>query len=205
MLKGLQVNMKSFLSHPAVYRFFGRVIGGSKARAVFVKEYIRPREQDKVLDIGCGPADILDYLPEVNYLGFDISEEYIHAARKHFKRRGRFLCAKVSKDVLSESSFDIVLAIGIVHHLNDQDALQLFDLAQTSLKPGGRLITLDGCYIEGQSRIERYIVARDRGQYVRTEEKYRELASQSFMDVHVDVRHDLLPIPYSHIIAECTK
>ena len=54
----------------------------------------------------------------------------------------------------------IVLAIGVVHHLDDAEAVKLFQLAHAALKSGGRLVTMDGCYVPKQSRVARHLLAR---------------------------------------------
>lgn len=203
-----QINqgIRSVLSIPAIYSLFKLLIGGSSGRTRLVREYVRPTFGDRILDIGCGPGDILPYLPDVKYVGFDASQEYIKAAQTRYGVRATFICEQVSTTTLKEpSSFDIVLAIGILHHLDDAEALQLFHLAQAALKPGGRLITFDGVFIEKQSPFARYIISRDRGQNVRTQENYLAIASQVFSTITVSIRHDLLRIPYTHLILECTR
>jgi ubiquinone/menaquinone biosynthesis C-methylase UbiE len=38
-----------------------------------------------VLDIGCGTATVVNYLPKnINYLGYDFSQHYIDTAKKNF-------------------------------------------------------------------------------------------------------------------------
>ena len=198
-------NIQAMQDISALYSLFQRIIGGFVVRSIYAKEYVRPKVNDKILDIGCGPADILRYLPSVEYLGFDMSQKYINSARKRFGNRGTFLCKKVSREAIDRiSSFDIVLAYGIIHHLNDDEALQLFELSRSVLKPGGRLVTLDGCYVDEQSPVARYILSKDRGQYVRTKEGYLNLASKIFSDIKVNIRNDLLRIPYTIIIMECS-
>ena len=81
----------------------------------------------------------------------------------------------------------------------------MLELANKALKKGGRLITFDGCYIEGQSKIAQFIISRDRGQFVRTQDGYVNLASKVFSRIEVGLRDDLLRIPYNHVILECTK
>jgi SAM-dependent methyltransferase len=201
-------SVKSLLERPALYQLFSRVVGAESSRDTFVKTYVRPRAGDQILDVGCGPADILDHLPGVNYFGFDISPSYIESATRRYGDRGRFFCERVSEArafLEREGRFDIVLAIGILHHLDRQEALDLFALARRALRPGGRLVTLDPCYAPGQSPVARYLASRDRGRFVRTEEAYRELAGAEFPGVTASVRHDLLRMPYTHIILECVK
>jgi cyclopropane fatty-acyl-phospholipid synthase-like methyltransferase len=175
-------------------------------RARYVAEYVQPKPGNKVLDIGCGPGDILPFLPGVDYMGLDISSEYIEAAKKRFGSAGRFYCVDVGMTDLKgeQGRFDLVLATGVLHHLDDERAGQLFELARSALRSGGRLITYDGCYVPEQSRLARWMLSRDRGKYVRSREEYLRLASRSFARVESHVRHDLLRIPYTHLIMYCS-
>jgi SAM-dependent methyltransferase len=195
------------LGVPVVYRTFQRLIGSGGVRRAFLNEYVRPVPKEKVLDIGCGPADILDYLPGVDYLGLDISPEYIHAARKRFGKRGRFCCGDVGLATVEQESgtFSLVMATGVLHHLDDQTAAKLFDLARLALGPGGRLVTFDGCYEPKQSGIARWMLSHDRGTFVRAPADYERLASVSFANVELSMRHDLLRIPYTHVIMRCSS
>lgn len=106
---------------------------------------------------------------------------------------------------LQEKDFDLVIASGILHHLNDTEALQLFELSYTALKPNGRLITFDGCYASKQSIISRYLLSCDRGRFVRDLGEYKRLARQYFVNVDHTIYNDLLRVPYTHLILECTK
>jgi SAM-dependent methyltransferase len=194
---------KSILSIPAAYRVFQRLIRGN-ARRDYVNQYIMPSAGDRVLDIGCGPGDILDDLPEIDYLGIDISRPYIEAAKSRFGQRGRFLCIPLKELVVEEpESFDIVMANGVVHHLDDEEALELYRLARVALRSTGRLITRDPCFQEGQSRVARFLISNDRGEHVRHSEEYRALAAQVFPKVTLTVRHDMTRVPYTHAILEC--
>ena len=200
------MHIRQILKNPAVYSLCSSLVGDRRARTVFIKRHVQPKEGDRILDIGCGPGDILKYLPQVDYCGFDMDRGYIDAAIKRFGDRGTFLCKKVSNEVIGEaSSFDIVLAIGILHHLDDDEAVQLFQLARSAMKPKGRLVTMDGCYVDGQGGLARRILSKDRGRYVRTKEAYVKLASKVFPGLKADIYHDLLRIPFTHIIMECAQ
>lgn len=101
--------------------------------------------------------------------------------------------------------FDIILAIGVVHHLDDGEAAELFRVAVDSLSAGGRLVTFDGVYVNGQSPIARFLLSQDRGRYVRRQSEYERLAHTAFVAVESHVTHDFIAIPYSHLIMECVK
>jgi SAM-dependent methyltransferase len=197
--------LSSVLNIPTGYRFFRWLVGGESSWRIYLAEYVKPVTGEKILDLGCGPADILDYLPAVNYTGLDISPEYIRSAKQRFGSRGRFLCGDVGQAAIEgeQGTFDLVLATGVIHHLDDAQAAALFDLARRVLRSGGRLVTFDGCYVPQQSGMARWLLARDRGKFVRTREDYLRLASAYFTKVEAHLRHDLLRIPYTHLIMRC--
>jgi cyclopropane fatty-acyl-phospholipid synthase-like methyltransferase len=201
-----KLDIRSILSYSSLYSLFQWLLGANKVRKTLAGHFIRPKKGNSILDIGCGPADILEYLNEVNYVGFDISEKYIETAKKRYKKRGTFICNPINKDTIKEfGQFDIVLAIGVLHHLNNNEVVELFSLAYNALKPNGRLITLDCCYVKNQSIIAKYIIGWDRGKHICSKEKYIELASMVFPNINSTQYNDLLLVPYTHIILECKK
>jgi cyclopropane fatty-acyl-phospholipid synthase-like methyltransferase len=197
--------IRSVLEFPWAYQLFFDTIGASERSRILVQDYIRPKPGDRVLEIGCGPGTILPYLPRLDYIGFDVSPKYISKAAQRFPE-AKFVCERVSQYTLPhEAYFDIVLALGIVHHLDDSEATDLFRIGQTALKAGGRMITLDGCYTPTQSETKRYLLSRDRGQFVRTQDDYVKLAEKWFTTIEPHLREDLLRIPYTHLILECVR
>ena len=197
--------IRAILSYPAVYSGFQCLMGGDRFRSSFVREFVRPHAGMRILDIGCGPADILAYLPDREYWGFDISDTYIQQARARFGRSGTFYCKELSdSDIDQLPAFDIVLALGLIHHLDDELAVKVLRLAHKALKPGGRLLSVDPCLEPGQNFISRLLVRNDRGQNVRNKSGYSALAARVFESPHVEVRHQSW-IPYTHCIMECTR
>jgi SAM-dependent methyltransferase len=198
-------SIRSILTIPAAYQLWWNAIGGSSWARVLVKEHIQPKQGARILEIGCGPGTIVGFLPQPDYLGFDLSPSYIERARKRYPQ-AEFVCERVSRFTLKKhQSFDVVLALGIVHHLDDAEARQLFQIANDALKPGGKLVTADGVLTDDQPAAARWLLARDRGEFVRRELEYVHLASSIFLTVHPWVRHDLLRIPYTHLIMECVR
>lgn len=197
--------VRTLMESPPIYSKVTAVLRGNGTIQRCVDLYIRPKDGDKILDIGCGTGDILKFLPKVDYYGFDLNGSYIKLAKKHFGHRGKFFHMAVDSRIsFGEQKFDIILAMGILHHLNDHEARQLFELASKHLKPTGRLVTsYDGCYVEGQPLITRFILWLDRGKFIREKSAYENLARHAFTKVVAHIHDDLLNIPYTSIVLEC--
>jgi SAM-dependent methyltransferase len=199
-------SVRPILDHPFFYQLFHTIVGARGRSELLMTTYIRPIPGDRILDIGCGPGSMLPYLPESHYLGVDANESYIKSARKRYGHRGQFVCDRVSQQSVKDLGvFDIVLALGLVHHLDDAEARDLFRMGHNALRPGGRMITMDGCYISPQSGAARYFLSRDRGQFVRTADQYIRVARTQFTEVHADIRHDALRIPYTTLFMICVR
>jgi cyclopropane fatty-acyl-phospholipid synthase-like methyltransferase len=198
--------IKSIFNRPLIYQIFQYVVGYDRAIKAIIRDYIRPYEGMKVLDIGCGTGFILDYLPkQIDYTGIDYSAEYISYARKKYGGKGMFIQGDVS-DVAQTpiGQFNEIIAIGLLHHLPDDKADDVLSLVHKNLLPDGRFITVDPCYNEGQSSIARFIISQDRGTHVRKEEEYRDIAMKRFNSVDFLIINTLLRIPYTHCILSCT-
>src|SRR5690349_4371496 len=101
------MKLRNVLAKPWVYSSFARLIGATRGRQLYVQRHVRPRTGDRILDIGCGPADILEALPPVDYHGFDLSAAYIDSARQRFGGRGHFHVEAVNLELLNKySGFD---------------------------------------------------------------------------------------------------
>ncbi len=195
--------LRAILNHPLIYRGMQWLVGAERLRR-HVAGLVEPRPGLRVLDIGCGPADLLAHLPGVDYVGFDSSAEYIRAAQRRFGTRGRFFQEELRADTdLDLGTFDCIVAVGLLHHLDDQAAAQLFHLSGQRLRPGGRLVTVDCCWAPGQHPLARWLISRDRGQNVRTPEGYQSLARNQFGRIDTQVHHKLLHIPFSHTLMVC--
>ncbi len=173
--------IRSVLSIPLVYETFQKVVGSPRVRRELVEKYVKPAPGLRVLDIGCGPGDLIDHLPGVDYTGTDLSAAYIESARRRFGDRGRYLVGRVSDLEATElGKFDVVIAKSLLHHIDEDEALHLFHSASRMLAEGGRLVTLDAAYTPDMSRGSRFVVSRDRGQSILTPEGYEALARRAF-------------------------
>ena len=197
--------LHSLLSSSSVYNFFQSMIGSDATRRQVVTRFIHPRPGDRVLDIGCGTGEWYPLLGPVDYIGFDAYSPYIETARNRYPS-GKFVCARVEAGATQFwSQCDIVIAIGVLHHLSNHESSSLIEIAADALKPGGRLITLDPCFDVRQGFASRWIIGCDRGKNVRTVAGYQELAKSHFSKIAPTLWLNPLRIPYTYCILECAK
>lgn len=119
-------------------------------RMATIAAYLRHYEIRSVLDVGCGWADLLNYLDaDVTYLGLDISETAIEQARERFAARpGASFYAENFRDWVSPiGALDCVVWAGIGRTWTRdgrkgkfEDWLEILDLAERPLKPDGFMI-----------------------------------------------------------------
>ena len=189
-----------------VYDLLGKIIGAKAVRQYFVKHYVCPKPGLRILDIGCGPGSMVTYLSDGEYLGIDANPKYIKRAQRRFPGKGKFLCCSILNAIeLGRCSFDVAIGFGILHHLDDKEAFRLFQLAFNSLKPGGRFVTLDGCFRDKQHFIAYWMNRLDRGKYVRTLEEYATLARQVFPNVRSFDYCGRLNLPFDYSVLICER
>jgi len=197
--------MKSLLKFPPIYLAIQAAIGAKKARKTCVDEFAKPSPGMRVLDVGCGPGFVIEYLPGVQYVGTDIDFKYIQHAKKRYGHLGDYHCLELNAENMRElGKFDVVLLNGVLHHIDDAGVLDLLTLIRECLNPAGHLMTLDGCFYESMSPVSRYLIRNDRGQYVREQDAYLGLAKHIFPNVEHHHRTDLFSIPYDALVMVCS-
>lgn len=196
--------IRSILSAPIYYNLFQNFMGAKTWRKKIVDEFIRPKNGDKILDIGCGTAEVLKYLPKnVEYWGYDISEKYIEFASKIYGDRGNFHCALLKDtDINNLPKFDIVF----LHHLNDFEAYEIFRIANNGLNSTGKIVTIDGCFVDDQNMTVKMLLKLDRGKNVRDINGYKSIAYSTFQSEKctITIKHKKM-LPYTYCIMECYK
>jgi SAM-dependent methyltransferase len=194
---------RKFLERPGVYNFFQRAVGADRPRRRFMAEHVAPLGSARVLEVGCGPGTNCAWLPKsIEYVGCDLSEAYITYARQVYGDRYQFFSAPVGRlRALGLKPFKAVIALALLHHLNDAEVLTLCGEVVPLLEPGGIFMTGDPCFTPNQSRLERFITSCDRGRYVRYPEQYRALLARKFPVVDMEVsRSRGMMIPNSGVL-----
>jgi len=203
----INTGLRGILKNALVYDLFERIVGSKKYFQLVKDRYLNLNKGARILDLGCGTAKILEFLDEdTEYFGFDLSQEYINSCKEKFSDKGTFVCCPIEEvfNQIEEGTFDRVVSTGVIHHLDNDQAITLFKIAKKALKPNCWFTSADPVFIENQNAIAKYIISKDRGTDVRTSERYKVLAEQVFSEVETIVTDDLLNIPYNHCILKCS-
>ncbi len=200
--------VRQLLSRGWIYAAVQSLAGANRARTWLAEHVWRCGPETRVVDIGCGTGEVLDFLPRtVHYVGIDLSAAYIARAQAHYGNRATFLVGTATQ-LLDQPhpqlrDTDLVLCNGLLHHLDDAEVNEVFALAKQLLRAGGRLVCLEPTWLVHQLWSSRWLMAQDRGKNIRTEAEWKALASGSFRRVESSILTGLYRIPYTHIVLEC--
>jgi SAM-dependent methyltransferase len=199
--------MKHFLDVAALYHAYQKLGGFFGARLKALDAYVDFSKVCRVFDIGCGPGHIAQHIPShIEYIGFDTEPMYIDYANRRFGNRGRFFTRIFDQAVARDFGRpDLILMNGVLHHMDDAAVNAVVTDAAASLMEGGVFFTLDGCYTPKQNPISHYLMAHDRGEYVRPAAEYQALVARVFEDTRLFVRDDLSWVPYDFAIVHASK
>jgi SAM-dependent methyltransferase len=192
--------MEQALSHPRMYLALQRLLGSDRLRKLCIDK-LDAAKGERVLDLGCGPAYVIDYQPALDYVGFDTNARYIEYAKRRYAGRGTFYCEMFSRQHVGRLGlFDAVLALGLIHHVTPEQGLEFLKLVGRVLRPRGRVILLDPCLVPGDTWMAGFLARHDRGRFLTDDAGYRRIAQQCFREVSSTIVRNSGRLPSTEII-----
>ena len=192
-----------------LYDTLQKLLGGERAQATFATTIVEHSSgsSPRLLDLGCGTGRLLGVLPaNFDYLGIDLDPVNLEFARRRHPARGRFVLADAARPPAEISGpFDAIVAQGLLHHLDDQQADSLTAFVAGNLTPGGHFFTVDPTFHPGQPWIARALANRDNGRFIRRPEDYRRLLGARLRICADLVAEDRLRLPYSHYLSRSAR
>lgn len=202
-----KLDIRRLFNIPFVYDLFQDFVGANALKERFIKKYIPSDKPVRLLEIGCGPGKNLDYMPpNVEYVGCDLSEEYIAHATKKYGNRAKFYCSSVADmGSLERDKFDIVMSTGVLHHLNDSLVHALCRECGLVLNEGGVFLAQEPCWTSTQSWVDRTVMSFDRGEDIRSIDGYANLLKESFENVEGhELATDVIIYPTSGCVIQAS-
>jgi SAM-dependent methyltransferase len=167
---------EALLERTLVYRLWQAPFASQKFRPVLVhNELTRVRH---VLDVGCGPGTNSKQFAHTRYLGIDINERYIEAARRRYALD--FIAADACTYRTAPADFfDFILVNSFLHHLGTDQVVELLSHLRTLLTNEGHIHILEP--VLSSPRSIAYLLARaDRGKFVRRLDEWKSIFTNLF-------------------------
>ena len=172
MLKELLLNRAIF------FELHQKLCNNYKAVGKEFEDYLKVRDKD-ILDIGCSTgtcAAAAVPMRDNRYVGIDIVPQYVELARKR-NPHGQFLTMSAEQLSFPDSSFDIVLFIGVLHHMPTDLIQRCFKEVRRVLRSDGVVLCAEPVFTRGML-LSTILLSLDRGDYIRDEPGYRSLFSE---------------------------
>lgn len=196
--------MKRILAYSFFYDLYQELIGCKTFLKRYANEYICVKENQKILDLGCGTATICSFFPKnIKYVGIDISDKYIKTAKKSYPYFS-FQCFNVCDEIMLDSPFDIIFGEAIISGLSDEQCVVMFEKIKKNSNKNTRIIFSDMNYKDDDNFFQKFLYKSERNSYIRRREEYIELLSRYFEIKKEAVISNIYRIPYSKLIFECS-
>lgn len=132
------------------------VFGADSARKEeeAILPFINITEESKVLDLGCGNGRWCRLLINrcKEYVGVDISQQFIKRACEKYKNDTKVKFFNMAaQDYVSKEKYDLILIIGLMTYLNDDEVIRLSENCRNMLNKNGQIILRNVTLKEGQS------------------------------------------------------
>jgi ubiquinone/menaquinone biosynthesis C-methylase UbiE len=179
------------LSRAAVFEWQQRLCNNYGSLREHFHAYLDVAGKD-ILDVGCATGSCgatIVPLKRNRYVGIDVVPQYVARAAQRFPA-ARFLTMDARRLDFADASFDIVLFIGVIHHLDDGLVRDCFRDIRRVLRPDGVILCAEPV-LHRDEPLSTILLKWDRGRYIRSLEDYRRLfdgfdvAAQSWVRLSV--------------------
>jgi len=121
-----------------------------KYRAESIADFFKNTTIKSIADIGCGPGDIVEHLEKISDIiqksehitGIDADQHYLNKMRDKFRDNPKFhfITLNVESEPLPQTTYDVILLIDLLEHLNDPAAF--LKNIQNHLNPCGHIVII---------------------------------------------------------------
>jgi len=189
--------------------FYRRTLFGLELRRIQRQaiERLRLVPGQRVLDLGCGPADGAARVAERGgvAVGLDYSDGMLDTARKQKGLSGRLLCGDAGRLPFADAAFDKVVCTNSFHHYPDHHAA-LKEMRRV-LKAGGLLVLVDPRKDNVFGRLaidvmENRVFGLKEVRIFGVDEWYGMLKDAGFSDARVDTGPTWQPVAWAEVFVE---
>lgn len=186
------------LEIPWIYNSVQFIFGSPEFKKV-VEFALNQYSNQDVLELGSGTGA---FSPQGfrNLTVTDVNQDYLNAIEVSCNK----VLASAAKLPFENSSFNLVFAVGLYHHLSDEDyALSMQEIKRV-LRPGGRFLNIDNVPPTQSRRFIAGLVRKlDRGMFVRTQANQLKLMESQFSVIESRIgSYSWCGLEYSLVLCE---
>ncbi len=162
------------LSNPAIFELQQTLCNNYRAIRDTFPEYLDVEGKD-ILDVGCSTgtcAKAIISMKDNRYVGVDIDSRYVERAKK-LHPHGTFMTMDARELSFPDASFDVVLFIGALHHMDDEIINACFKQLRRVVRPTGVVICAEPTF--SNNALSTWLLRRDRGEHIRDHAGYSAL------------------------------
>jgi predicted TPR repeat methyltransferase len=196
------------LAYEHAYDFYQYIVGGVAYRKKLLSGLLNHKSLTFV-DLGCGTASMCSSIPDsYKYIGIDNWQPYLDKAADRFPNF-RFMKEDLSRPGWSEK-FElnepaIFSAFGLLHHLNDQQALEFMSETRSGMNQESVFFSVDPIITSHSSKISKWFAKNDRGKFLRSEYELQSLFERVGFRSEFILKRNELNIPLDTIEITATK
>jgi len=170
------MNFYKFLENPKIYNFIEKTLSlGNKSCLNCLGGLIKPKEDNLLLDVGCGTGKYAKLFSK-NYYGVDINEDYINYAKGNYN--GNFDTMDATDLRFSDNTFDFIFNVSLFHHLSDESIKTAINEMKRVCKNNGKILIIDAVFPSKKNFLGYLLFKLDRGKHTRKLKDLNNLLSR---------------------------
>ena len=160
-----------------LYDFLSVLSGNINSFRKTIRANLSCEKNIKVLDWGCGTGIFSTLFNHDGYHGIDVDEKRIRYAKKKYPEYN-FEYVRDFNDH-SYELYDMILFVGVLHHMNDRIIKENISMIIKHLKLNGKIIAIEPT-LTGLKYRDKFICYLDRGAFIRSSFDYIKLFEKHF-------------------------
>ena len=148
-------------------------------RKRIINHLARGSNFESVLDAGCGTGILARLFSSKQYYGVDVDRGAVSYARK--ANPGYKFAVGDLTNFTSNRSFDLVLVVGVLHHLEKVESEKYLQFISTHSRKNVRIIIIEAIPPIKKWNLPGFLLRYfDKGKFVRTRSDYKKMIEKKF-------------------------
>jgi SAM-dependent methyltransferase len=181
----------NMLNNPLLFLLIRGVLDGGQLS--YLKNLLVEYHVTSVLDIACG-CGIASRIVEGEYLGIDYNPSFISFCTKRFGNNSKQFKVMDASRLRLDRQFDTAIIINSIHHFSDSEVESILSNMRDTTE---RLVIIHDA-VPRRNPVSRLLYKLDRGNYFRTVEQQKRLASRAGIRVEEIRYFKTFPGVYLH-------